>query len=266
MSLIPIMPGAEPYFHRGGPVGCLVQHGFTASPAEVRWLAEHLAAQGHTVYAPRLAGHGTQPADLRRTHWRDWYATALDSVHLLRSQCERVVAIGHSMGGLLALLLAAEGQVNSVAALAAPVRFTRRRMRLSPWIKYVRPYTDQPDRTGFPDQLRAEQARRGEPVLGRVRYDQWPTASVAQLYRLSQVTYQRLPDITVPVLLVYSEGDHTVRPFQADLVAGRVSSAVIERHRLEICDHILPQDCERDQVFDWVAGFVARQSSSSQLP
>ena len=53
----------------GGDVGCLVLHGFTATPSEVRWLAEHLAGQGHTVYAPRLAGHGTTPEALARTRW-----------------------------------------------------------------------------------------------------------------------------------------------------------------------------------------------------
>src|SRR4030095_16396304 len=96
-----IMPGAEPYFHRGGKVGCLCLHGFTASPAEVKWFAQHLAAEGYTVYAPRLAGHGTRPQDLARTRWTDWYASASDGYHLLRQQCEKVFVCGMSMGGLL---------------------------------------------------------------------------------------------------------------------------------------------------------------------
>ncbi len=29
---MPLVPGAEPYHHEGGPVGALLIHGFTGSP------------------------------------------------------------------------------------------------------------------------------------------------------------------------------------------------------------------------------------------
>jgi esterase/lipase len=54
-----IMPGAEPFFFRGGAVGCLVLHGWTGSTQEVRALGAHLATQGYTVFGPRLTHHGT---------------------------------------------------------------------------------------------------------------------------------------------------------------------------------------------------------------
>jgi len=44
--------------------GVLLVHGLMAAPEEVREWAEYLCAQGYSVYAPRMAGHGTSSADL----------------------------------------------------------------------------------------------------------------------------------------------------------------------------------------------------------
>src|SRR5262249_61661789 len=63
----PVLPGAEPFDHAGGPVGVLLCHGFTGSPQTLRGWADYLAAQGLTVSLPRLPGHGTTWQDLART-------------------------------------------------------------------------------------------------------------------------------------------------------------------------------------------------------
>lgn len=254
----PILPGAEPYFARGGATGCLVLHGFTASPSEVRWLAGHLAGAGHTVYAPRLPGHGTAFRDLSRFLWTDWYAGALDGYHLLRASCERVFVVGHSMGGLLALLLAASVPLDGVAALAVPIILRGGSLDYAGLLKYVMPYTDQTDRGDFPALVRAEQERRSEPVLGRVRYERWSTAAVAELVKLAKVTHEHLPQVQTPLLLLYSTDDRTVPISNMGVIAAGVGSTVIEQHTLSGSDHILPQDAQRETVFQLVADFVGR--------
>lgn len=258
------MQGAEPFFLLGGSVGCLCLHGFTASPAEVRWLGEHLTGQGYTVYGARFAGHGTHPTDVARIHWRDWIASALDGYALLRAQCESVVVIGHSMGGLVALALAADQDVDAVVALAAPIKLGRQ-VALTRWLRYVYPYSDQSDTSGLQETVRAEQTRRGEPVIGRVRYDVWSTAALAQLYALARVVDGRLSQIRAPLLLIYSKADPTVPVHLADYVAKRVSSSVVERAILEQSGHILPQDVEREDVFQFVTDFVQRRVKMATL-
>ena len=69
MQSVTVQAGAEPFAADGGPVGVLVCHGFTGYPRTVRPWAEHLAAAGLTVRAPRLPGHGTTWRDLNRTGW-----------------------------------------------------------------------------------------------------------------------------------------------------------------------------------------------------
>ena len=250
------LQGAEPFYYRGGDTGCLCLHGFTASPAEMRWLGRHLGEAGFTVYGARFAGHGTDPRDLARVTWKDWYTSALDGYHLLRATCRSIVLVGHSMGGLLALLLSTEVEAAGVAVLATPVLFKSRLIRISRWLKYPLPYTMQGDKTALPEQIREEQARRGEATLGRVRYDRWSTAAVAQFYALSNYVDRQLPQVTAPLLLVYSKADTTVAVAQGDHIASRVSSRRVERHVLENSGHILPQDIERERVFALVTDFV----------
>ena len=121
MPPLDLIPGAEPFFYTGTPVGCLLLHGFTATPNEVRPLGEALAAEGYTVLGPRLTHHGSDPGDMTRSRWHDWYLSALDGWHILRDTCAQIVPIGISMGGATALLLAARQPVTAVVSMSAPI-------------------------------------------------------------------------------------------------------------------------------------------------
>lgn len=261
-----IMSGAETYFHRGGTTGCLCLHGFTASPAEVLWFAKHLAEEGHTVYAPRLAGHGTSPQDLARTRWTDWYGGALDGYHLLRQQCDQIFVCGMSMGGLLALLLSADVLVNGVIAMATPVVTISgpQRIGLVRALKFILPYTDQSDKSDLPGRVRDEQIRRGENSVGRVRYDSWSTAAYEQLLRLRQTVITRLPDVAAPLLLMFSEKDSLIGLESEMVIRQRVRSQTIETHVLKESGHILTQDIEHGRVFQLASDFIVRQGKNSE--
>ncbi|MBI1279953.1 MAG: alpha/beta fold hydrolase [Anaerolineaceae bacterium] len=260
-SIPHIMPGGEPFFFRGNAVGILCIHGFMASPAEIRWLGKHLADQGYTVYGPRLPGHATDYHDISRYRWQDWYAAVEDSLNVLRAQCDRVFVVGHSMGGMLGLLLAANTQIDGLAALATPVLFNNRSMANTRWIKWIRPYTDQSDRSTFNQVVRDEQARRGEDVIGRVRYDLWSTAAVGELFALSLAVQDCLAKVQSPLLLMYSEGDKTVGLTNRDYLLAHLKTSDVEQHTLKQSDHILPQDSERETVFEQVADFIKRKSN-----
>src|ERR1700752_3888325 len=105
-SMSPVLPGAEPFEHTGGPVGVLLCHVFTGSPQTLRGWADYLADHGFTVSLPRLPGHGTTWQDLARTGWQDWYGELDRAFGALASRCEQAFVFGLSMGGCLALRLA----------------------------------------------------------------------------------------------------------------------------------------------------------------
>jgi len=256
-----ILPGAEPYFYRGGPIGCLCLHGFMASPNELEWLGKSLAARDFTVYVPRLTGHGIDHRHMSRMRWGDWYTSALDGYLLLRQQCELVIPIGLSMGGLLALMLASKFPVAGVGVLAAPLFIRARIVRHTRWLKYFVRYTNQPDTEALRRLIRETQIQRGEAVVGRVRYDTWATSAVWEFYKLMTCARTRLPQVSAPLLLIYAAQDTTAPPENIDLIGKESRSHHIEQHVLSQTGHILSQDVERETVFQLVGDFAARQGN-----
>src|SRR5437868_14176159 len=78
------------------PTACLLIHGFSGSPPEMRGLGEYLAGQGIRVEGVRLAGHGTEPEDLKHLNWRDWLQSASEGLERLSQgrDKEHVVIVG----------------------------------------------------------------------------------------------------------------------------------------------------------------------------
>lgn len=258
MSLI--MPGAQPYWlpahsENRRDIGCLILHGFTSSPGETRWLGMALAERGFSALGVRMAGHGTAPEDLARTRWKDWLASALDGYHLLRAQHERIIVIGHSVGGLIGLNLTLEVPVIGAGVLASPMFIRQASARSARWTRFIIPFTDQTDRSPLGAIMRAEQTRRGEPAIGRIRYDRWASAAVAQMVDLTDTTRARLAEIRVPLLLIYSQADPTVWPDNANILARGTQAPFVRQHWLEASGHNLIVDQEREQVFTAVGDF-----------
>lgn len=245
MSTLDIIPGAEPFFISGGAVGCLLLHGFTATPNEVRGLGTHLGEQGYTVLGPRLAHHGSRPADMRRSRWHDWYLSALDGWHLLSQQCRQVVVAGMSMGGVAALLLASRQSVAAVMTMATPITMPPDpRLRILRFYARIRPYLPKPH---------WDKSQRAS------RYAVTPTRALYELQEYLTMVEEALPQVTVPVLLIHSHADLTVTPDNMDRIYEALGSAHKERVWLEDAQHVLTEDPQhREEVFERVAEFVAR--------
>jgi carboxylesterase len=86
-----IIPTAEPFFFPGKQttLGCLLIHGFTGAPKEMRLMGKFLAERGYTSLGVRLAGHATHPDDMIRTRYTDWLASVEDGYAMLRDSVER---------------------------------------------------------------------------------------------------------------------------------------------------------------------------------
>lgn len=263
-------PGGAPSFHRGGDVGCLCLHGLSACPQEVAWLCDHLAAQGHTVYGARLPGHGTDVRDLARVRWEHWYGAVMDGYTILRQQCRRVFVMGLSTGGTLALLLGARERPDGVIAMAAPLEFDNPIMPYARLLKRVLYFAtpDAPDDNfrRIDRRVREIQTARGQALTGRASYRRIPTAGVAELYALMQVTAAELPRLSVPLLQIHSEGDQTVPFRNMAKIAGLVGTPKEHLHQLHLteCGHLLTLDVNMDQVFAAVSDFIARYAAVSE--
>jgi len=242
----------QPFGFDRGPIGCVLLHGFTAAPKEMRPLGEYLAEGGFTVRGVLLAGHGTCPEDLARTTQRDWVASAEAAIAELRGRCRQVWAIGLSLGGLISLHLAANQRVDGVIALAPPILTPNRLVPLARFIAPFKPY--------FVKGL----ANLHDPVAlaEHADYTHFPTRAVAQMYTLIRQVQRELPRITVPLLLIHARHDEVVALDGADYIWSRVSATQKERVLLGRGGHIITEDYDKDMAFEQIGSFLARYSRS----
>ncbi|MBP7999486.1 MAG: alpha/beta fold hydrolase [Chloroflexi bacterium] len=246
MNSLQFIPQAEPFFFRGRDIGCLLLHGFTASPQEMLSLGQHLAAQEYTVYGPRLTHHGTMAEDMTRTHWHDWYFSALDGYHILRQQCAEVVVIGLSMGGSLALLLAVEQPVTALVVMAAPIHLTDWRMNYARTIARVYPFLP---KQGFDPTQKLN-----------ARYAVQPVHAIAELRDMLAELRPRLSTITSPALIIHSLADEMIPLSNFDTIYREIGSSHKEKLILERSGHLVTEDVEQSQLFAQITEFVGRKT------
>ncbi|GAA1968901.1 alpha/beta hydrolase [Kitasatospora viridis] len=251
---MPLLPGAEPYHHRGGPTGVLLCHGFTGSPQGLRPWAEFLAAAGLTVSLPLLPGHGTRWQDLGVTRWEDWYAEVSRELGRLLGQCERVFVFGLSMGGGLALKLAADHgeEVAGVVVVNPSVRSDNPAAPLLPVLRHLVPSVP-----GIGGDI-------ADPDARELGYDRIPLDAAWSLNRFWHEVRRALPSVRQPVLLLRSPQDHVVSPANSALVLARISSVDVTERLCEQSFHVATLDRDAELIFEESLGFVRRLTGVAQ--
>lgn len=242
-----IIKGAEPFFLPGGKHGVLLVHGFTGLPAELLLMGQYLQQQGFTVLGVRLAGHATTEQDLGNMTMEDWLDSTRDGYAILRGCCDKISVVGHSMGGLLVLLLAAEKKVEHVISLAAPIFIDKKR-----GIEGLPPRRFCVNRS-VPKRRRELQ---DVPPAVNKTYANMPLLAVHELVDAINRTKKELYKVTAPLLAMHGLHDHTAEPQSAEYIAQHVQSPVREVFWLKHSGHLLPLTEERGLVFQKAAAFL----------
>jgi carboxylesterase len=244
---------AEPFAADGGPVGVLLLHGLTGSPQAVRPWARHHAAAGLTVAAPRLPGHGTTWQGLNRTRWPDWYTAAERQLHRLRARCTSVFVGGLSMGGCLALRLAADyDDVAGLIVVNPSLAGDDARLFALPLLRYA-----VPSLSGIGNAV-------NKPGVEEGCYDRLPLHALHSLTRLWQETRRLLPTVRQPLLLLRSAGDPVVGPRSSALVLSRVGSVDVTQRVLSRSSHVATLDHDAPLVFTESLTFIDRVTRHRQ--
>jgi carboxylesterase len=248
---VTVRPGAEPYQHDGDDVAVLMCHGFTGNPSSLRPWAEAVAAAGHTVSLPRLPGHGTDWREMSRTRWEDWYGELSRAFDDLRPKARVLIVAGLSMGGGLALQLAADrgdgaGGVDGLVLVNPAVRVDDRRLVALPLLKWVLPF------------LPPVGNDVAKPGVVEDAYDRIPPHALASMLAGYRGVKAALPRVTQPLLLFRSPQDHVVpATSSADVLAG-VSSKDVEEVLCENSFHVATIDNDAQRIFDGTIAFTER--------
>ena len=240
----PVRPEALPHRGGDGPVGVLLCHGFTGSPQSLRPWAQHLQADGFRVELPRLPGHGTRWQELNRTGWTDWYAAVESALLTLDRECEHVFVAGLSMGGALALRLAAQHgpRVAGLVLVNPCINITDPRLRA------IRLLSALPSFPGIVNDI----ARPGQDEVG---YDRLPLRALHSQTKLWTDVQAQLGRVDQPILVFASRVDHVVDASSLALIRAGVASAELEVVTLERSYHVATLDYDAEDIFRGSADF-----------
>jgi len=210
------------HWGQGGP-GVLLLHGFTGTPEDLRPFGEALGAAGYRAAAPWLAGHGQGPEALGRTSAGDWRRGAeLALMQLVEQGCPAVAVLGLSLGGMLALDLAARFPVGAVVCVNPAAGVRRRAAAAAPYLWRLVAYV--PTGPGPDDRLSVR--------------------AVAELLRAQRDAAALAPEVKAPALVLQSRHDPTVRPEAARRLFERIGSRKKEFEMLLSREHVPQVDAE----------------------
>jgi carboxylesterase len=244
---MPLLPGAEPFEHDGGPVGALVLHGFAGSPAGVRPLALDLADHDLTVLVPRLPGHGTTWQDLAVCRWDDFHAEADRALSALRERCSEVVVAGQGVGGALALRLA-ELRPADVAGLVL----------VNPALELHRPSRAASVLLPLASLPAGPDARRGGG------YERIPLRTYRSVAHEGwDAVRADIGRVEAPVLVVRSTEDRVVPPSSAEWLRAHLVTPDVTELVLEGAGHLVALDPAAREAFAACVDFVHRVAPSS---
>jgi len=251
-----VVIGAEPFMLEGtSGRALLLLHGSGDTPQTLRYLAERLNAAGYTVHAPLLPGHGRSPREFTQVSADRYAAASRQALDELRARGWWVGVVGLSMGGALAVQLAADCPDVRVLVLLAPY--------LTPppsveWVARLAPVWGivQPQLAGRGERSVHDPVAREEGHA----YGTFPPRALRALVETAAAARAALPRVAAPTLVVNSRDDNRIPPVLAEAATASMRSPV-ERHWVEGCGHVITVDYCRDTVADLVLGFLARYAS-----
>lgn len=244
-----ILKGGEPIFiKRSGEIICLLYHGWTSTPHEVRELSHYLASKGLSVKAPLLVGHGLAPQALKDVTYNDWLNQARREYKELRAHYKDIIIGGSSLGGNLALMLAAETKPKAVLSLGASIYI--RNIRI---IKRVLPVVAKFKKTfhkHYPKSVNMSLINK------KVHYWHYPSESLVEVVRSMDATNNILSSVDSPTLVMQSATDHILPRANAEDIYYRIVSPIKRLIFVPDSYHVFTIDNWRGWAFDEIYKFI----------
>ena len=249
-----VQPFAEPFLAEAdvasprGRIGVLLCHGFTGSPEAMKGWGQHLADRGYAVSAPRLPGHGTTWQDLNTHTWQDWYGEIERAFEALSNQVDTVFVGGLSMGGALALRLAADhpGRVAGLVLVNPAVGSARKDVKLLPLLQRVVP--------SFPG-IANDIKKEGVVEHG---YTRTPLRAAHSMFQGYKALRGDLGRVRAPILLLRSVEDHVADPSSEKTILASVGSDDVREEMLHNSYLVATMDNDAPRIFEGSDAFIER--------
>jgi carboxylesterase len=243
---------------RSGARAVLLIHGAGDTPQTLRYLGEALFARGFHVEAPLLPGHARTLRAFRDTSADDWINAVRAAHSKLKTTHGPVFVVGLSMGGALAVRLAAENRDVPAVCLLAPYlalrpSFERAARTSLIWGPLV-PVFRSSEGPSILDP--AEQAKS-------LAYGVFTAAALRALRQTVAQAREALPAVASPTLFVQSRGDNRTAPRDAEFAFGRIGAREKRLEWIEGAAHVITVDYGHERVTHFVLDWLEAHQPSS---
>ena len=205
----------EPFLlhNPGSTRGVLLIHGLMAAPEEVREWAEFLFSMGYTVYAPRMAGHGTSADDLSNRKMYEWIDSVDRGHEILKACCEHITIAGFSTGGAVALhqVINKPNAFDALISISAPLKFKKFSSHFAEsvnrWNKALRFIEGTPLNHAIKAKQWSKEFVTNHADNPHINYLRCPVSSIVQIKLMMKEVCKGLSSITIPTLIIHASGD-----------------------------------------------------------
>jgi carboxylesterase len=253
-----IVIGGEGFvLERAGAPAVLLLHGGGDTPQTLRYLGEYLHARGFHVVAPLLPGHGRSVGEFRRLRSQQLVDAARDAYRELRRERGWTGVIGLSMGGALAVQVAAEHPDLPALGLAAPYlempRHIERAARMAwLWGPFV-PVVESSEGVSVLDR------RENEKSLA---YGVFTAGALRALYEVVRGAQRALPAVKAPTLVVQSREDNRISVASAERAFAKLGAKEKRLECISGAAHVITVDFGRERVFELLASWLEQHGAA----
>ncbi|MFW9827800.1 MAG: alpha/beta hydrolase [Candidatus Thorarchaeota archaeon] len=236
---IDVMQGAGPFYFKGNRIGILMIHGGGGgTSADLKDIAEDLhLKEGYTVNVPLLPGFGTTPKELKNIQLSDWKIFLSREISIMKDKCDKIIVGGHSMGGVLALILAANYNLDAVFTISAPIGIRNILILFVPFFKIFVKYHS----------IETEQFKKD--TNGKwVGYNKIPSNIATKLKKLIKEMKKSLKDIICPAIILQGCLDSEIKRKSIDYIFNNIKSERKRKVWLENNSHPILNSPDHDQI------------------
>ena len=202
--------------------GVLLIHGLMAAPEEVREWAEFLFTMGYTVYAPRMAGHGTSADDLSKRKMHEWIDSVDRGHEILKACCKHITIAGFSTGGAVALhqVINKPNAFDALISISAPLKFKKFSSHfaepVNQWNETLRFLEHSPLNKIINTESWKKEFVTNHADNPHINYLRCPVSSIVQIKLMMKDVCRGLSSIAIPTLIIHASGDPKI-----DVQSGR---------------------------------------------
>lgn len=222
--------------------GVLCIHGFTGGPYEVQPFADYIIEETDwAVSVPTLPGHG-DTLELRDMTADSWLMEAEIALRQLKKKADRIIIVGFSMGGLIAMYLATRYKIDRLVLLSAAA-------------KYISPPQIIEELKGALSDAMKQQLSDNE-FFQRYQYKlaHTPVLSTREFLKVVKLVEPYYSKIHIPACIVQGMKDGVVPVSAAQFIYDNIASEEKQLIHSETGKHMI---CYSDDCEDWFGRVLA---------